>query len=340
MSIRVISGTARGTKLKLVPGDSTRPIMDRVKESLFNIIGRDVLDSSWLDLFAGTGSVGIEAISRGAGYALLIDIEARAVRTMQDNLQATRLADRATVRKQDAFQLLRGRPERAFDFVYIAPPQYQHLWTKALEHLEANSGWVAENGQVIVQIDPTERADVGSKEFILVDERRYGSTLLQFFQRHAPEMTDMHESQTNAQVLSQLEILVDELIQQFAITSPPVPVERMLQDPKAGMWREIDIAQISMGFLKVTSPFSPRMSLARFLGRVIAQSDWAVSRGMPFMTDDDPIFQKFARMIVMPARMIQALGPSDRTPQLMSTYFEVPLEDASLRLEDLKSYST
>jgi 16S rRNA (guanine966-N2)-methyltransferase len=90
MSARVISGKARGKRLKLVPGDTTRPIMDRVKESLFNILGV-VSGTRWLDLFAGTGQVGIEALSRGAAAVVFVDSGRAAVQTVRDNLAFTRL---------------------------------------------------------------------------------------------------------------------------------------------------------------------------------------------------------------------------------------------------------
>jgi 16S rRNA (guanine(966)-N(2))-methyltransferase RsmD len=185
MSIRVIAGTAKGRRLKLVPGDSTRPIMDRVKESLFNIIGRTILDSSFLDVFAGTGSVGIEALSRGALYALLTDIDARAIQTIRDNLKLTGFSNRATVRKIDAFTLFKQTPDRAYDFIYIAPPQYKNLWLTALRSLEDNLAWLHPDGSAIVQIDPTEYAAAELKHFALYDERRYGSTLLLFFRPEA-----------------------------------------------------------------------------------------------------------------------------------------------------------
>src|SRR4051794_10105777 len=103
--------------------------MDRVKESLFNIIGRRIYDANFLDLFAGTGSVGIEALSRGARHALLTDLEPRAIRTISENLQLTGFDKRATVRKIDAFTLLKQSADHAYDFIYIAPPQYKGLWS-------------------------------------------------------------------------------------------------------------------------------------------------------------------------------------------------------------------
>ena len=181
MSIRVIAGTAKGRRLKLVPGDSTRPIMDRVKESLFNIIGRRIYDANFLDLFAGTGSVGIEALSRGARHALLTDLEPRAIRTISENLQLTGFDKQATVRKIDAFTLLKQSADHAYDFIYIAPPQYKGLWSIALQALEANPQWLHRDGEVIVQIDPTENAPVALNHLHLSDERRYGNTLLLFF---------------------------------------------------------------------------------------------------------------------------------------------------------------
>ncbi len=91
--LRIIGGRARGRKLKAVPGDTTRPITDRTKESLFNIIGGDIEEASFLDLFAGTGSVGIEALSRGASYVRFIDVLRPAIETIKTNLEATGLRE-------------------------------------------------------------------------------------------------------------------------------------------------------------------------------------------------------------------------------------------------------
>ena len=91
MPPRVIAGRARGVRLKAYRGDRTRPIMDRVKEALFSIIGEDIIDSYFLDLFAGTGGVGIEALSRGAKQVLFIDKHRSAIVTIRDNLKRTRL---------------------------------------------------------------------------------------------------------------------------------------------------------------------------------------------------------------------------------------------------------
>ena len=181
MSIRVIAGSAKGRQLKLVPGETTRPIMDRVKESLFNIIGRDILDTSVCDLYAGTGSVGIEALSRGAKQATFIDLEPRAIDTIRANLKLTKLEERATVRRADALAILAQPHAAPFDFIYVAPPQYKALWSKTLELLDTAQGWFHEDSSIIVQIDPTERKDITLQQLRLEDERQYGSTLLLFY---------------------------------------------------------------------------------------------------------------------------------------------------------------
>jgi len=90
-NLRIIAGTARGIRIQSVPGDTTRPITDRVKESLFNIIGPDIVGSTFLDLFGGTGSVGIEALSRGAEAVTFVDLNSKSVNTIRANLAATRL---------------------------------------------------------------------------------------------------------------------------------------------------------------------------------------------------------------------------------------------------------
>lgn len=183
MPLRVIAGSAKGKKLKLVPGDSTRPIMDRVKEALFSILGSFIVRARFLDLFAGTGSVGIEALSRGAALALFVEKNKAALETVRDNLRIAQLEAKAELRLADAFELLRQTPPQAFDYIYIAPPQYEGLWRQALLALDANPVWLDDDGIVIVQIDPKEQADIALRHLQAYDERRYGATLLWFFEK-------------------------------------------------------------------------------------------------------------------------------------------------------------
>jgi 16S rRNA (guanine(966)-N(2))-methyltransferase RsmD len=118
MSLRVIAGTARGRKLKSVPGDTTRPVMDRVKEALFNILADDVIDSNWWDLFGGTGAIGIEALSRGASFVRFSDLNRAPIETIKENVEHCGFTD---------------RPRKLVD---------------------KNMEWLTDNGTVIVQTQP------------------------------------------------------------------------------------------------------------------------------------------------------------------------------------------
>jgi len=133
----------------------------------------------------------------------------------------------------------------------------------------------------------------------------------------------------------QLEAIATELIATFDITTPPVPIESMLQYPKQDMWQEVNISQLSGSFINVKEYYSPRMSLARLLARHIATSDWGKRRGLAEILENEKILHAFARMLIMPAAMVRALSSGARTPTTMSMHFEVPEDDARLRLEEL-----
>jgi len=184
MSLRVISGIAKGRKLRDVPGDTTRPVTDMVKEALFNILAGDVLDSVWWDLFAGTGAIGIEALSRGASFVRFSDLNRLPIDTIQANLQTTGFSSQAEVRRGDAFSMLEATPTRLFDYVYIAPPQYKEMALKALQILDANPGWLNDEGAwVIVQIHPREYRNLDLQSLEEFEQRKYGSTLLVFYEK-------------------------------------------------------------------------------------------------------------------------------------------------------------
>lgn len=180
--MRVIAGSAKGRRLFSVPGEGTRPITDRVKEALFSILGADIEEATFLDLFAGTGSVGIEALSRGAARAVFIEKAHKALEVVRRNLELTGLKAQAEVVRSDAFHYLAHAPaETQFDYIYIAPPQYQELWAEALLVLDEHPSLLAPDGLVIVQIHPKEYRPVPLFQLALVRERSYGSTALYFY---------------------------------------------------------------------------------------------------------------------------------------------------------------
>jgi 16S rRNA (guanine966-N2)-methyltransferase len=179
--MRVISGTAKGRQLKS-PGEATRPITDRVKENLFNILGVRVIDANVLDLFAGAGSVGIEALSRGARHAIFVEFNSEALRALGENLRLTKLADRAKVVRGDVFKFLRRSPGELYDLIYVAPPQYKELWIETLKSLD-KAEFLTTDGLIVVQIHPKEYRELALHSYELTDERKYGSTLLCFYAR-------------------------------------------------------------------------------------------------------------------------------------------------------------
>ena len=180
---RIIAGTARGIRLEAVPGDSTRPITDRVKEALFNIISADVQQARFLDLFGGTGSVGIEALSRGAAYCQFLEINDKAISTIKENLKKTRTGHLGSVLRMDALKYLAAPPKESFDYIYIAPPQYKEIWLDSLRKLDANISLLNDDGWVIVQIHPVEFQSIELTNLVEFDQRKYGSTLLVFYER-------------------------------------------------------------------------------------------------------------------------------------------------------------
>lgn len=180
--MRVIAGVARGRTLAAVPGDSTRPITDRAKAALFSILHSlgMIEGRRYLDLFGGTGAVGIEALSRGAAEAVFCERDRLALKTLRRNLEATGLAEAAVVAPGDAFAYLQRPGLAAFDVIYIAPPQYQGLWLRALQIVDARPALLARDGVAIVQVFPKEWRAPALSHLALFDQRQYGSTGLYF----------------------------------------------------------------------------------------------------------------------------------------------------------------
>lgn len=179
--MRVITGSAKGRKLQSVPGDSTRPITDRAKEALFSILGRWIEGVRVLDLFGGTGAVGIESLSRGAAFVHFVDLNRKAVETMRANLQHCRLDADALVERADSFTMLKNYRGEPFDLIYVAPPQYQGLWQKALVLIDSRPELLASDGEVIIQIHPREEVAADLHFLREYDRRQYGSVLLIFY---------------------------------------------------------------------------------------------------------------------------------------------------------------
>lgn len=180
--IRVISGSAGGLRLKSVPGNKTRPITDRVKEALFNIINNRLEGKIFLDLFAGTGSVGIEALSRGAKEAVFVEKNHQPFQIIRKNLEITNFTNQGHVYKRNAYEFLKNEKDFIFDFIFIAPPQFKKMWISSLMEIDKQPNLMNKGGEIIVQIDKLEIEETNLDNITKNDVRTYGDSLLLFFQ--------------------------------------------------------------------------------------------------------------------------------------------------------------
>lgn len=164
---------------------ATRPVTDRAKESLFNILGPLLPGARFLDLFAGTGAIGIEALSRGAAHATFVEKAPRALADIRHNLDVTHLSSRAEVVGRDVFTYLRD-PATRFDLVFVGPPQWQGLWPKTVRLLDDTPTWLAEDAVVVAQHDPDESTGLDLRHLRPYDERSYARVRFTFFRREPP----------------------------------------------------------------------------------------------------------------------------------------------------------
>ena len=180
--MRIIGGKFKGRKLRSVRGASTRPTSDRTREAIFNIIGQEVRGSRVLDLYAGTGALGIEALSRGAQSAAFIDVSRQSLSVIEANLAALALEVPLSIIRWDLTRNLNclcSRP-RAFDLVFMDPPYNHKLVTPTLNQLHASRS-LDSGALVIVEHSKQESFESNVGPFKTVDQRRYGKTLVSFF---------------------------------------------------------------------------------------------------------------------------------------------------------------
>lgn len=181
--MRIISGTSRGKKLCQIRGQKIRPTSDRLRESIFNILAARLQGSCVLDLFAGTGAMGIEALSRGAKSAVFIDKLQDAISAVQMNLNACKLMPEASVKKWDIIKnldcLCTGRYPK-FDLVFIDPPYKKEMVEPALANLFATKS-LKQNALIIVEHSIDETLPDNLPGFLKIDRRKYGKTLVTFF---------------------------------------------------------------------------------------------------------------------------------------------------------------
>ncbi len=179
--MRIISGSRKGKKLMPVPGWKTRPTSDRIKESIFNIISEIRPDTVALDLFAGTGAMAIEALSRGAEFAMLIDKDKNALSIIRQNLSACGFTKCAKALNWDILMNLKclTRFQKKFNLIFVDPPYNQNAILPTLENLIQTDTLDTESLLVIEHSTSEQLPDL-PKQLLLSDQRRYGKTLVSF----------------------------------------------------------------------------------------------------------------------------------------------------------------
>lgn len=182
--MRVIAGTARRLQLKAPLGDHTRPTTDRIKETLFNMIQGQVPGCQFLDLFAGSGAIGIEALSRGADYAVFVENDKNAQICIEENLAHTKMTERARVYKQDVFVSLQSLEYKyKFDVIFMDPPYEKELERRILEYLTVSS--ILDSDTLII-FEASLETDISYLEplgYDLIKEKKYKTNKHVFVQR-------------------------------------------------------------------------------------------------------------------------------------------------------------
>lgn len=172
--MRVIAGSARRLQLKTIEGQDTRPTTDRIKETLFNMIAPYLSDCRFLDLFSGSGAIGIEALSRGAKKAYFVENNPKAMACIKENLIHTRLSDRGITMQTDALSALaRLEREEPFDYIFMDPPYQAQAEYPVLEYLR-NSHVVNEDTTIIIEASlKTDFSYLEEMGYVLIKEKKY-----------------------------------------------------------------------------------------------------------------------------------------------------------------------
>lgn len=175
--MRVISGTARGLKLLSLEGLDTRPTLDRVKEALFSMLIPYLNHAAVLDLFAGSGALGIEALSRGSSEAVFVEMNSQAMDIVKKNVTSARFTDKSAFHQQNALDYLSRCSHKAFDIIFIDPPYKDGLYEKCLELIHKNS-LIDKEGVIVLEWDNALSRPIVPDCYEILKERRYGRVMV------------------------------------------------------------------------------------------------------------------------------------------------------------------
>ncbi len=178
--MRIITGKSKGIRLKTLEGDATRPTSERVKEAVFSMLQGDIEDREVLDLFSGSGQMALEALSRGAVHAVLVDKSPQAIRIITENAEKTRLVEGCTIIKDEYLSFIRRNKGRRFDIIFLDPPYAAGFYQPALnamlenEMLKPTTMIICESGEEGIFGDDKELAE----KFIVIKQSRYSKTFI------------------------------------------------------------------------------------------------------------------------------------------------------------------
>lgn len=180
--MRIIAGEAKGRKILSPEGMNTRPTLDRIKESIFNIIQTRVYGSVAIDVFSGTGSLGLEAVSRGAKECYLVDKHPVSFSLLKQNVQNLKFEDRCNCLNMDSYEALKmlGKKGKKFDLVFIDPPYRKEMIPPAIDIINQYD-MLVKGGLIVCKIDTVETIYAGDDVIVLKDHRKYGNTTVCFY---------------------------------------------------------------------------------------------------------------------------------------------------------------
>lgn len=178
--MRVISGKVRGLKLDAPKNDDVRPTTDRVKESLFNIINPYVLEAKVLDLFAGTGSLGIECLSRGASECVFVDVSKESLNIVRSNIKKARVENESKILNLDFKDAIKRLSGQKFDIIFMDPPYYKDMFINALQGVD-NANLLSENGIIMIEHDSKDSFSQNIGNLVPFKSKKYGKTTLTFY---------------------------------------------------------------------------------------------------------------------------------------------------------------
>ena len=180
--MRVVSGNLRGMKLNTIEGDSTRPTREVVKEALFSIIMNYVEDAIFLDLFAGSGAIGIEAISRGAKGAIFIDLNPKCVKVIKENVAKGRIEENSRIYNTDYKMALKKLQGEKIDIIFVDPPYNKKMGVDAIERI-SEYDLLADDGIIIIETDTNEEVPDLIGRYEKYNYKRYGRNILSMYRR-------------------------------------------------------------------------------------------------------------------------------------------------------------